>query len=90
MVHEVEACKTKKYKQLIIAMIKSVDDEIIEHKIKAKESEQKAIEILASTVKPNELESFEIKQNQAIMATSLSIATAFTELKTKLIDIIKI
>jgi hypothetical protein len=26
MVHEVEACKTKKYKQLIIAMIKSVDD----------------------------------------------------------------
>lgn len=28
MVYEVEACKTNKYKQLIIAMIKSVDDEI--------------------------------------------------------------
>jgi hypothetical protein len=26
MVHEVEACKTKKYKQLIIDMIKTVDE----------------------------------------------------------------
>jgi hypothetical protein len=68
---------------------KLLDYEIDKYKIKAKEAEQKAMKILASTVKPNELESFEIKQNQAIMATSLSIATAFTELKTKLIDIIK-